>query len=91
MGFKALRDRHCEREDVPKTAQPLGRKFAIAGKYPCEKVGYVRGREIFRSASQETCTISRIYRLSEAEIIEHGFCPRQAEQTGGFSVCAFTN
>lgn len=37
------RDRHCKREDVPKTALPFGRKFAIAGCISREKVGYGRG------------------------------------------------
>lgn len=67
-----------------KRRMPLGRKFAIAGKHPCEKVGYVRGREIFRSASQETCTISWIYCLSEIKNRKAGFCSLAGRANGRF-------
>lgn len=47
------RDRHCKREDVPKTALPFGRKFAIAGCIFREKVGYGRGANAPKRKSGE--------------------------------------
>lgn len=47
------RDRHCKREDVPKTALPFGRKFAIAGCISREKVGYGRGAKALKRKSGE--------------------------------------
>lgn len=47
------RDRHCKREDVPKTALPFGRKFAIAGCISREKVGYGRGANAPKRKSGE--------------------------------------
>lgn len=91
MGCKAPRDRHCEREDVPKTAMPLGRKSAIAGKLPCEKVGYVRGRELFQSASQETCMMLKSIVCRKRKRYAIAFRAGRTRQTGGFSVCADTN